>query len=82
MRDGKTDFFSNVDGSQQRPFLMAGWAGTTLFTGEGNEHLMLTVPAANSGKAFLQIATLEKCCHGMLDDGTPVIPGEVFLSGG
>ncbi len=33
---------------------------------------MLTVLAANSGKAFLQIATLEKGSHRVLDDGTPV----------
>ena len=33
---------------------------------------MVTVGAANSGKAFLQIATLEKGCHGLLDDRPPI----------
>ncbi len=28
MRDGKTDFFGNVDRGQQRPLLVAGWAGS------------------------------------------------------
>ncbi|MDA1052013.1 MAG: hypothetical protein O3C40_16225 [Planctomycetota bacterium] len=59
MRDGKTDFFGNVDRGQQRPLLVAGWAG-------GHRR------AANSGKPFLQIATLEKGCHRLLDDAAPV----------
>ena len=33
---------------------------------------MVTVGAANSGKAFLQIATLEKGCHGLLDNRPPI----------
>jgi hypothetical protein len=72
MRDGRTDLFGNVDGGQQRPFLVAGWARTALLAGEGDEHLVLAVRAANSGEAFLQIATLEKGCHRLLDDGPPV----------
>ena len=43
-----------------------------LLTGEGDEHLMVTVGAANSGKAFLQIATPQKGCHGRLDDRPPI----------
>ena len=42
-----------------------------LFAGEGDKHLVLAVGAANSGKALLQIATLEKGCHRTLNDGTP-----------
>ena len=37
MRDWKTDFFGNVDRGQQRPLLVAGWAGTTLLAGEGDK---------------------------------------------
>jgi hypothetical protein len=72
MRDWKTDFFGNMAGGQQGPLLMAGGARTTLLAREGDKHLVLTVLAANSGKAFLQIATLEKGSHRLFDDGTPV----------
>ena len=51
---------------------MAGRARATLLAGEGDKDLVFTVPAANSGKAFLQIATLEKGCHRLLDEGPPV----------
>ena len=37
-------------------------------TGEGDEHLMLTVGAANSGESFLHIAALEKGRHRPFDD--------------
>jgi hypothetical protein len=43
-----------------------------LLAGEGDEHLMLAVGAANSGKAFLQIAALEKGRHRLFDDRPPV----------
>ena len=43
-----------------------------LLAGEGNEHFMFTVRATNSGKAFMQIATLEIGCHRLLDDRSPV----------
>ncbi len=72
MRDGRADFFRYVDRGQQRPLLVAGWTGTALLAGEGNKHLMFTVGAENSGKAFLQIATLEKGCHRLLDDWPPI----------
>ena len=76
MGDGKTDFFGNVHRGQQGPLLVAGWARTTLLAGEGDKHLVLAVGAANSGKAFLQIAAPEKGCHGLLDDGPPeTVPG-------
>jgi len=55
MRDGKTDFFGNVDRGQQRPLLVAGWAGTTLLAGEGDEHLVLAVWAANASNTLLEI---------------------------
>ena len=43
-----------------------------LLAGEGNEHFMFTVRATNSGKAFMQIATLEIGFHRLLDDRSPV----------
>ena len=73
MRDGKTDFFGNVDRGQQRPLLVAGWAGgyrRAAIVGCLQENAtnrspsfagsVLAVRVANSGKSFLQIATLEK----------------------
>ena len=72
MRDGRTDFFGDVDRGQQGTFLVARWTGTALLAGEGDKHLVPTVRAANPGKAFLRIATLEKGCHRLLNDAAPV----------
>jgi len=67
MRDGKTDFFGNVDRGQQGPLLVAGWARTTLLAGEGDKHLVLAVGAANSRNkptttiaAYLDLYALKK----------------------
>jgi len=57
---------------QQRPLLVARGTRATLLAGEGDEHLMVAVVAANSGKAFLEIAALQKGCHRLLDDWPPV----------
>ena len=72
MRDGRADCFRYMDRGQQGPLLMAGRTGTALLAREGDKHLMFTVGAANSGKAFLQIATLEKGSHRLLDDWPPI----------
>ncbi|MDA1054321.1 MAG: hypothetical protein O3C40_28075, partial [Planctomycetota bacterium] len=77
--------FGNVDRGQQRPLLVAGWAGghrRAAMVGCLQEKAtnrapcfacsVLAVGAANSGKPFLQIATLEKGCHRLLDDAAPV----------
>jgi hypothetical protein len=53
------------------PLLVAGWTRAPLLAREGDEHLMVTVGTANSGKAFLQIPALEKGCHRLLDDRPP-----------
>ena len=51
-------------------FPMAG--GTpALLAGEGDEHLMAAVRAADAGEALVQIAALEKGRHGALDDRPP-----------
>jgi hypothetical protein len=72
VRNGKTNIFGDVDACHKGAFLVAGWAGASLFAGEGNEHFMFTVRATNSGKAFMQIATLEIGCYRLLDDRSPV----------
>jgi hypothetical protein len=72
VRHGKTDLFGHVDGGQQGAFLVAGGARTTLLAGEGHEHLVLALPAANACKALLEIAALEKSLHGAVYDGPPV----------
>ncbi|MDA1055470.1 MAG: hypothetical protein O3C40_34150 [Planctomycetota bacterium] len=86
LRDGKSDFFGNVDRGQQRPLLLvAGWAGghrRAAMVGCLQEKAtnrapcfarsVLAVGAANSGKPFWQIATLEKGCHRLLDNAASV----------
>ena len=63
VRNGKTNIFGDVDASQQRAFLVTRWAGASLLARIGDEHFMFTVRATNSGKAFMQIATLEIGCR-------------------
>ena len=72
MRDRKTDLFGNVNRGQQGPFLVTRWARTPLLAGEGDKHLVLAVGATNPSKSCLQIATLEKGGHGLLDDRPPI----------
>ena len=64
---------------QQRPLLVTGGtrghrraAMVGLLAGEGDEHLLLAVGAANASEPFLQIAALEKGGHRLLDDRPPV----------
>lgn len=57
------DIFGNMQRGQQHPLLLAGRAIATLPAGEGDEHLVLAVEAANSSKAFLQITAPEKGGH-------------------
>jgi len=71
MGDRGTDFFGHVHGGQQGPLLVAGRTRAALLAGEGDEHLMLAVGAANSGEAFLQVAALQKSLHRLLDDPAP-----------
>ena len=85
MGDRRADFLGNVQRGQQRPLLVAGGARAALLAGESDEHLVLTVGAANSGEAFLQIAALEKGGHRLLDDrsrpasGCPTVLGLITL---
>jgi hypothetical protein len=72
VRDGSTDLFGHVQGGQQGAFLVAGWARTSLLARIGDEHFVLTVRAAHSGKTVLQIAALEKGRHRTPDDRSPV----------
>lgn len=66
MSERPADIFGNIQRGQQRPLLLAGRAIATLPAGEGDEHLVLAVEAANSSKAFLLIAALEKGGHRLL----------------
>ena len=50
---------------------MATGAETSLPTGEGNEHLMEAVVAANSGKPIVQVAAGEKSTDHFSDDWAP-----------
>ena len=49
-------------------FLVAGRAGAALLAGEGHEHLVLAVRAADAGEALVQIAALEEGLHAVPDD--------------
>ena len=71
VRDGPADLFGHVKRGQQRAFPMAGGARRALLAGEGDEHLMAAVRAADAGEALVQIAALEKGRHGVLDDRPP-----------
>ena len=46
--DRRADLFGYVQRGQQRPLLLARGTRATLLAGEGDEHLMLAVGAANS----------------------------------
>jgi len=81
----------SVQRGQQRPLLVAGGTCAALLAGESDEPgtmlawSVLTVGAANSGEAFLQIAALEKGGHRLLDDrsrpasGCPTVLGLITL---
>ena len=57
---GRTNVLGHVDGRQEHPLLMAGWANAALLAGEGHEHLVPAIAAADPGEAFVQVAAAEK----------------------
>ena len=58
-------------GGQQRTLLMTTGTQTTLATGEGDEHLVAAVAAADAGKTKVEIPTAEElACH-LADDRPP-----------
>jgi hypothetical protein len=71
MRDGEADLLGHVLRRHQRPFLVAGGASAALLAGEGHEHLMVAIAAADAGEAMLQIAALQEGRYRSLDDGPP-----------
>ena len=71
MGDRRANLFRHVDRRQQGPFLVAGRAGAALLAGEGDEHLVVAVRAADAGEALLQVAALQKCLHRAFDDRAP-----------
>jgi hypothetical protein len=60
-----------MHGCCQSPFLVARWASAALLAGEGHEHLVSAVHAADAGEAMLQIAALQKGRHATFDDRPP-----------
>ncbi len=77
MRHRQTNVFGDVDASQQRALLVASWTRTTLLVrisdkpGTMLAWSLLAVCAAHPSKTFLEITTLEKGCHRLLDDRAP-----------
>ncbi len=57
--------------------LVAAWTETPLAAGEGDEHLVAAVPAADSSEAEVQVAATEKSAGNLADDRPPraVTPG-------
>jgi len=66
--DGRTDLLGHVNRGQQGPFLVAGGAGAALLAGEGHEHLVVAVRAADAGETLVQVAALQEGPHALLDD--------------
>ena len=71
MLHGRADFLGHVDRGHQRPLLVAGGTGTPLLAGEGDEHLVVAIWAANPCESLLQIPTFEKGCDTEGDDRSP-----------
>ena len=71
VRHSRADGVCNRVSRKQRALLMATGAETSLPAGEGNEHLMEAVVAANSGKPIVQVAAGEKSTDHFSDDWAP-----------
>ena len=54
------------------PLLMAAWTNATLRAGEGDEHFVAAVRAANAGKAEVQVAAAEEPADDLSDDASPL----------
>ena len=64
MGHGGADCVRYRVGGQQRAFLMTTGTQTTLATGEGDEHLVAAIAAADAGKTEVEIPTTEElACH-------------------
>jgi|GEM_PF-4524618 len=71
MSDGRAHFLCDMQRGQQRPLLVAGGTRAALLAGEGDEHFVFAVGAANARKPLLQIAALQEGGHRLLDDRPP-----------
>jgi len=58
VRDFRKNFLADMHGELKDAFLMAGRTETPHLAGEGYEHVMPAVIAADSGKSLTQVAAL------------------------
>ena len=59
---GRADLFGHMQGGPQDAFLVAG-GNRGVLAGEGHEHLVVAVGAADAGEALVQVAALEEGPH-------------------
>jgi hypothetical protein len=57
------DRVGNRVGCKNSPLLMATWAEAALTATEGDEHLMVTIFATNSGKAEVEVTASEEFAY-------------------
>lgn len=69
--DGCQSLCPERPGGRHGPLLVAARVEASLAAGEGNEHLVVAVPAADSGKAKVQIAATEESVGNLADDRPP-----------
>jgi len=69
--NGLADGVGNRVGGQQGAFLMATGAQAALAAGEGDEHLVPAVRAADAGEAEVQVAAAEELAGDVADDRPP-----------
>jgi hypothetical protein len=69
--NGRADGVGDTVSGQQGPLLVATWAEATLTTGEGDEHFVTAVGAADAGKAQMGIAAAEQSAGNLADDRPP-----------
>jgi hypothetical protein len=59
-------------GCKNSPLLIATWAEAALPAGEGDEHLMVTNFATNSGKAEVEVTASEEFAYHLANDRSPM----------
>ena len=69
VRNWQTNIFGDVDASQQRALLVAGWASASLLARKGDEHFIFAIRATNSSKTFMQVTALKIGCYRPLNNG-------------
>ena len=69
--NGLADGVGNRVGGQQGAFLMATGAQAALAVGEGDEHLVAAIRAADAAEAEVQVAAAEELAGDLADDRPP-----------